>query len=404
MAHSLQALVSSLLFQKKFSDVNFVVGSQKEEIPAHAVILSPFSTILASLIYENNECKATSSSLAYKAVASKTSGGMEIVLPNTEPQLLKLFLELCYKSTLPITRTSLNSLLDFGTDFGAGEVLARCVQHLKQNEVQLDSVLSLLQGRFGSSSQFMPIFGTHAAAIIESDEWLSLPEATLVNFVQSSLLEARELDLLKACIKWAKAQLKKQNEKDSSENMRKVLAKIIPHIRFPLLTLSDLAGFVSQLNLIDSASMLSCFTYLSSGKAVNLPFCCDSRAVLPKEIEIKGDPIDKSNPMEDTLYISSDPLPGPLSKIVMSMKWKDQGWGNQKGQVWVKLVRGTQFICESRPFGIASHEWDEQTKVLIKSDPVVSQSKKGDHLEFWHIVGGGGGHHLYVEHFEARLS
>ena len=37
-----------------------------------------------------------------------------------------------------------------------------------------------------------------------------------------------------------------------------------------------------------------------------------------------------------------------LDSITASWSWKDQGWGNRKGQIWLRLVRGAEEIADSR--------------------------------------------------------
>ena len=94
----------------------------------------------------------------------------------------------------------------------------------------------------------------------------------------------------------------------------------------------------------------------------------------------------------------------------MSFRWKDQGYGNRKGMLWVQLMRGDEVVADSRedfptlaphvagPIGVM-----EPAATLIKNHSVVNLSRPGDRLRFMVNVGGGGGHQLKVRNFKAKV-
>jgi len=47
-------------------------------------------------------------------------------------------------------------------------------------------------------------------------------------------------------------------------------------------------------------------------------------------------------------------ITGKVSKIRCSVNWKDQGWGNQKGQLKLSLMRNGKEI-NAVPMGTAPH-------------------------------------------------
>merc|ERR1719219_945494 len=99
-------------------------------------------------------------------------------------------------------------------------------------------------------------------------------------------------------------------------------------------------------------------------------------------------------------------------KIDMSMKWKDQGWGNQKGQVWLQLRRplavskgAFETIAEmdSDKFGIAPHKLANATDTLTPSENVVKLAKPGDYYQVMKNIGGGVGHRLQIVDFKLKI-
>ncbi len=84
----------------------------------------------------------------------------------------------------------------------------------------------------------------------------------------------------------------------------------------------------------------------------------------------------------------------------MSVVWKDQGWGNRKGEIYVVLKRGSgeEVATKRQPLGIAPHEKGKAMTELW-GDPVVTLAREGDHYHFVRNAGGGGGHQLKVKNF-----
>jgi hypothetical protein len=71
------------------------------------------------------------------------------------------------------------------------------------------------------------------AKALASDHWLSICSYSVEEFLQMDHLDVREVDLVKALVRWGKFQL--QNDKDDPEDGQKLRAKILPglkHIRF----------------------------------------------------------------------------------------------------------------------------------------------------------------------------
>lgn len=104
-------------------------------------------------------------------------------------------------------------------------------------------------------------------------------------------------------------------------------------------------------------------------------------------------------------YFDGPVLPATVKKLTLSLDWVDQGFGNRKGEIFVKLMRpsrnGSDEITEKRfLFGIAEHE-RTSPKTVITKDPILDMSASGDFYRFMRNAGGGGGHTLTVNNFKA---
>ena len=156
--------------------------------------------------------------------------------------------------------------------------------------------------------------------------------------------------------------------------------------------------------------------YLSPEETARLSLTCRHlHDVLPRFTVIRGDDFKIYGPSgghwAPELYFDGPPLPSTVRKLTLSLKWKDQGWGNRKGEIFMKLMRpitggsasrrgsDAQEVAEKRRiFGIAKHQ-EEEAKIEITDDPVVALAKPGDFYRFMRNAGGGGGHTLTVKNF-----
>ena len=148
--------------------------------------------------------------------------------------------------------------------------------------------------------------------------------------------------------------------------------------------------------------------------------------IIPTNEEWKGKDFFVSGPYicPNELYFDGPVLSGSVKKLAMSVLWKDQGWGNKKGEIFVKLMRPEAGCSDptqpstSRPledeqiieiaqrrqlFGIAEHYWKREHTV-ISDHPVVSKARPGDFYRFMRYVGGGGGHELKVRNFRVVVT
>jgi hypothetical protein len=95
-------------------------------------------------------------------------------------------------------------------------------------------------------------------------------------------------------------------------------------------------------------------------------------------------------------------LPIPLHRRIhsatLSLLWRDQGSGNQKGKVWIVGRRTTQVVDRNDPF---------HGMTIVSESPIAEHQltnckltfvPKEDHVYYvFYRVGGGGGHQLHLE-------
>ena len=148
--------------------------------------------------------------------------------------------------------------------------------------------------------------------------------------------------------------------------------------------------------------------FLSPEEIVRLACTCKRiRSILPRYLVMFGKDFDIRGPNGGHWwpepYFDGPVLTARVKNLSLSMEWKDQGWGNRKGEIFVSLVRGAsgQVVAERRgPLGIAPHKWDT-SKAELTDDKVVTEARPGDFYRFTRNAGGGGGHRLTVKNFRS---
>ena len=99
----------------------------------------------------------------------------------------------------------------------------------------------------------------------------------------------------------------------------------------------------------------------------------------------------------------SKPFEGNVRRISISWQWKDQGWGNQKGQLTFKVIRDGNEMISSDTSTIAEHSWSTQRYIYEVDSQLLNSSQQGDIFEIWYLVGGGGGHQLYIRDMKIEI-
>ena len=108
----------------------------------------------------------------------------------------------------------------------------------------------------------------------------------------------------------------------------------------------------------------------------------------------------RSKQSDDFLLLGKVPLPHPLSELSIHIDWNDQGFGNSKGEVLVRLMQTEDGLLDDPQAQIhmrpAPKAREIQNKVVNKNDAICEKSSAGFWLHVLYKVGGGGGHALSI--------
>jgi len=130
--------------------------------------------------------------------------------------------------------------------------------------------------------------------IAETDAFLKLSKSRLVTLLEDDELGIDEFQLWQAILKWGKAECKRTERKsDSGDDLKTVLGDLVNLIRFPTMSLEEIAAHVAPSNLLSQDALLDLFKYVSISdekerSGVTLPFPAKPRGggFLVKESKI----------------------------------------------------------------------------------------------------------------------
>jgi len=92
-----------------------------------------------------------------------------------------------------------------------------------------------------------------------------------IEIISSDALDVKEPDLFQIVLAWAREEIKKVGGKDDADTMKKTLADVMIHIRFPCMTATEMALMVTPSRLLTSEQELQLYTYIGSQSGKKKP-------------------------------------------------------------------------------------------------------------------------------------
>ena len=88
-------------------------------------------------------------------------------------------------------------------------------------------------------------------------------------------------------------------------------------------------------------------------------------------------------------WFSTSVIADEIASFTLNIRWRDQGWGNRKGRI---VYRSGDSGWQDLGL-LAGHFWSNQSRTINSISPDDFDVAP---LEFGYVVGGGGGHRLYI--------
>ncbi|CAM9466296.1 unnamed protein product, partial [Hapterophycus canaliculatus] len=116
---------------------------------------------------------------------------------------------------------------------------------------------------------------------------------------------------------------------------------------------------------------------------------------------------------EECHHWTSGPLKASQELREVSFWWRDQGWGNRKGMLYLSLDPHPSIEQEESDHKKkghrqltpepAEHDWTRAVVTVDPEDPLRRLAQTGDRYRLSYLAGGGGGHEIRVAGFKLHL-
>lgn len=173
-------------------------------------------------------------------------------------------------------------------------------------------------------------------------------------------------------------------------------------VNFPILSLPNELKRRTASFLSPRDAMRLSETCRSLHSNLSLRLLRNSRVLFQRAQHFTGDRV---NGDQQRPFVRIPCISRRVHSMTITFRWRDQGWGNRKGQLWVVARDRSVPIDESKPFHggkvicesvLAPHETEEYRMTFLTS------SMDGEVYQLWYRAGSGGGHSLHL--FDGRLN
>ena len=246
------------------SDVKFVVrgndgeSERNRSITAHKFVLSIGSPVFEAMFYgELAETKDT------------------IQLPDCDYEsLLELFRYL-YSDEVNLNGSNVLGVLYLAKKYMVPSLADKCKDYL-QDKLDPSNVFTILPTAQKYEEKNLvdrcwKVIDRQTEQALKSDGFQTIEKALLEALVQRETLQIKEVELFKACDRWAIKQCRKQGLATDGELKRRVLGEeIIKAIRYAVMKQEEFAGVVLDAKILTPDEIVTFFKFFSS-QEISLP-------------------------------------------------------------------------------------------------------------------------------------
>jgi len=295
ISHTLKTLLNS----EKFSDVVFHVGPDEEKIYAHCLILASRSPIFKSMFYTD-----------FKEAKHRI-----VRVTDIRPSIFLDMLQCIYTDRCKLLSRTVVEVLFAAKKYQVEILIKRCVKFLK-NRCGVKSACSLLNSMpqlMAEEQVVINFIEDHAEECLKTKAWSQLSTKNIIKIYKSDKLAAKESSLFTAMVSWADAKCKREGIECNIANYRKVCEKIIPHVRFPIMTLGEFASTVPSSNVLSNQQLMDLYKYLAKLKEKDKP---------PQKVDFNCTVCTFFNTADkDRCEICGTPAPPPTSSKIKLVDW-----------------------------------------------------------------------------------
>jgi hypothetical protein len=253
---TIQSANEALLLTGQYSDVTFVVGegNQKEEIRAHKFILMTRSSVFAAMFQR-----------------WETKDDCRIEISDVDARIFREFLTFLYTNKFMTNFQEAEQVILLAHRYLLSTLEVICATYML-SRISFSNALHLFElAMYLDHKMFMDrsreFIYANALQVFSSSSFVKIKMETLHSLIEADGLDLSEVDVFRAVMRWAEHACRKQHVRPTPRNKRRMIRRIIPLIRFPLMTPAEFAEEVTCKNsgLLTDAETIHIFTYITAG-------------------------------------------------------------------------------------------------------------------------------------------
>lgn len=264
---------NELMFNNELlSDIRFVVGPNKDRVPAHKYVLAISSPVFLAMFY-----------------GRLPETGEEIVITDTDIDSFIELLRFLYTDKVFLTLDNALGVLYLAKKYILPVLAEKCTSFVKKN-INSENVLTVLShsqylNETALEDQCWDVIDSCTSEVLETDSFKELDQDTLCSLVRRDSLGVKEVSLFRAVKLWCEVECARQNLDSSTANIRTVGSKPLKYIRYPVMAPTEFADEVARTGLLSLEEVTAVFLYFLSSLKTKIPF--ESLPRQPKAIEVK---------------------------------------------------------------------------------------------------------------------
>ncbi|XP_014666839.1 PREDICTED: BTB/POZ domain-containing protein 6-B-like [Priapulus caudatus] len=246
------------------ADIYFIVGSkgQTQRIPAHKYVLATGSSVFYAMFY-----------------GPLAEDRQEVAIPDVEPAAFLAMLRYLYTDEIELEADTVLATLYAAKKYILPYLAGACVKFLETSLTAKNACLLLSQSRLFEEPELMErcwqVIDAQAEKAIESDGFTEIDYHTLETVLSRETLNASELSIYNAAVRWAAHECGRRELPPSAENKRAALQRAFHLIRVPVIALTDYADDVVGSGMLTLREATDVFLYHTATRkpAIDFPTC-----------------------------------------------------------------------------------------------------------------------------------
>lgn len=218
-----------LINDKEFSDIQFVIGEERQSLYAHKCILAARCEVFRAMF----------------STPSTSDDNAPLILSDVKPIVFMAVLEFIYTNSCNLTTDMVIEVLASAIEYGLDGLRKVCVRYMREN-MTIGTVCEFVQAALTYDQvtlreECLQLIEQNTQDVFKTQGFTELSDEAISYILKSNKLTMDEVDILKKVTEWGTV-----NAVVTGLSLGEVLKNVIVHIRFPLLDKDVLSGIAAE--------------------------------------------------------------------------------------------------------------------------------------------------------------